>query len=283
MSLDRTVDLIAEGRRLSREVAVVTLDDGYRSNYEQALPILQELGCPATVFVIVEPVGTGGVPWPQRLHAVIHQAMASELCLPSTPGEGAAHVVRRFDLRSPQDRDAARKALKVLAGALDNPDREAFIAYVAGAVVPRSDVRVGGEVAMLSWEQVRELDRRGVTIGSHTMTHPRLGCLDAASVAREVVESRRALEAALGHDVRLFAYPFGRWADISAEAKRAVIAAGYRAACTTVDGPAGPDPDLFALRRLKVRDEPVWRFALRLVAAGQASGLLAWILDEDRP
>jgi peptidoglycan/xylan/chitin deacetylase (PgdA/CDA1 family) len=133
---------------------------------------------------------------------------------------------------------------------------------------------------MLRWTHVRDLDRRGITIGSHTLTHPMLSALDHAQVERELVDSRARLEAVLGHPVRLFAYPFGKGTDFTEHVKRAVQKAGYAAACTTIDGGAGLEPDPFELRRVKIGNEPVWVFATRLLAAERGSRLLAWIARE---
>lgn len=55
---------IARGRGDARTVAV-TFDDGYRSVYDHALPILEEYGFPATVFVPTQLMRDGGpLLWP---------------------------------------------------------------------------------------------------------------------------------------------------------------------------------------------------------------------------
>lgn len=43
--------------RLPERAALITFDDGYRSVYEYALPVLRRLGCPAVLFVPTDFVG----------------------------------------------------------------------------------------------------------------------------------------------------------------------------------------------------------------------------------
>jgi len=102
----------------------------------------------------------------------------------------------------------------------------------------------------MDWSAVRDLARAGLTIGSHTVTHPDLVHLDDRRVRGELVDSKRRLEDALGAPVDRLSYPFGRY---DARVKDAATAAGYRLACTIRPrrGEDGRDP--LALKRLCIR------------------------------
>ncbi|MGH9349325.1 MAG: polysaccharide deacetylase family protein [Vicinamibacterales bacterium] len=62
----------------------------------------------------------------------------------------------------------------------------------------------------MGWEEVRYLDRHGVTIASHTRTHFNCGTTDDAALVREIGDSRRELQEQLGHPVEFFAFPKGK-------------------------------------------------------------------------
>ncbi|MBU0675343.1 MAG: polysaccharide deacetylase family protein [Proteobacteria bacterium] len=68
MPLADLVARLAEKRPLPAKGVVITIDDGYRSTYEQAWPILQDFGFPFTVFLSTANIekGYGGyLSWPQ--------------------------------------------------------------------------------------------------------------------------------------------------------------------------------------------------------------------------
>ena len=62
LSLSDAVALLMSGASLSPRSITVTLDDGFRDNYEAALPVLARLGIPATVFLTVGYIGTESLP-----------------------------------------------------------------------------------------------------------------------------------------------------------------------------------------------------------------------------
>lgn len=61
----------------------------------------------------------------------------------------------------------------------------------------------------MGWDEVRYLDRHGVTIASHTRTHFDCGQGDYARLVEEIAGSKRDLEVALGREVMAFAFPKG--------------------------------------------------------------------------
>jgi peptidoglycan/xylan/chitin deacetylase (PgdA/CDA1 family) len=74
----------------------------------------------------------------------------------------------------------------------------------------RWDVAYGGRrFAHLAWRDMRRWQGRGIEFASHTATHPRLTWSSVDTVAREMVESRRALARALDVVPWAISYPFG--------------------------------------------------------------------------
>jgi peptidoglycan/xylan/chitin deacetylase (PgdA/CDA1 family) len=108
-----------------------------------------------------------------------------------------------------------------------------------------------GDPSFLTWAELRALERDGVAIGSHTVTHVDLPSLTDREARAELVNSRRLLERRLGHPVQWFAYPAGR------EDPRIVSltrGAGYVLAVTTQPGSDQHADDPLRLQRYEILD-----------------------------
>ncbi len=57
VTFEEMIDYVEKGIELPQKAVCITFDDGYRSNYEIAYPILKEYGMKATIFVIGATVG----------------------------------------------------------------------------------------------------------------------------------------------------------------------------------------------------------------------------------
>jgi peptidoglycan/xylan/chitin deacetylase (PgdA/CDA1 family)/methionyl-tRNA formyltransferase len=88
----------------------------------------------------------------------------------------------------------------------------------------------------MSWDQIRELKKRGFDIGSHTVNHSRISELSPAELSFELRDSKSKLETELGSPAILFAYPFGGVRDSNAVANKAVFEAGYSLCCSAYGG-----------------------------------------------
>jgi len=104
-----------------------------------------------------------------------------------------------------------------------------------------------GQRGNLSWNDCRDLRAAGHTVGSHTITHPRLADCDDETAVREIAESKKELEDELGTEIKDFAAPYGNpTVDLGGREIRAAREAGYRSFATTLR-PA-----------MRVGDSPMW-------------------------
>lgn len=116
-----------------------------------------------------------------------------------------------------------------------------------------------GRPNMMTAEMVRELARDpAMTVGSHTVSHPRLSSLAPADARRELRDSGDRLRQLAGVECRDFCYPYG---DFNDAVKEQVRAAGYRSALAVSYRARLGDP--YEVPRSVVPSRPTaWQFAV---------------------
>ena len=101
----------------------------------------------------------------------------------------------------------------------------------------------------VTWEQLKEMEAGGITVESHTMTHPKLEELPDDEIRNELINSKNILEENLGHPVEFLAYPTGTYnlhiAGIAQDA-------GYKGAFTIKYGVVDRGSNFFALERVPI-------------------------------
>ncbi len=172
ISLDQWIAYREKRAGLPRRPIIITFDDGYRSTYDTAWPILQRYGFSAMIFLVASLIGKTNV----------------------------------WDVDERQE-------------------------------------------PLLDENQILEMQSRGVSFGSHTHSHAALTKIPLDEAARELTDSRAALESLLGKPVTALCYPFAKQ---NRAIRSLVRQAGYDAAVIGRGGTNRVWTDQYALRRIKV-------------------------------
>lgn len=276
MPLDDLVDQ-AQGGGVAPGTVAVTFDDGYADNLHGGAPLLKQARVPATVFISTGALATQQEFWwdrleqlllepghlPAQLHLPIGQQEVQWQLGPSaiyTAEERARHAAWTVEDRDcPTARHRAYldlcQRLRVLPG--ESRDRTLDALASLGGAQPR----VRDSHRPLSAAEVTALaEGPGMTIGSHTDSHPSLAQLPPETQLREITAGRQALQALTGRDVATFAYPFGGSADVSATTASLARRAGISIACTTEADSVRVGVDPWRVPRVVVRDWPRTEF-----------------------
>jgi peptidoglycan/xylan/chitin deacetylase (PgdA/CDA1 family) len=263
LPLPQAVAALKRGTTLPTNAVAVTFDDGYADNLAAAR-VLHRFGLSATFYITAGCLAGEQPFWPAEVRVLIPAVRTPVLDLTAN----GAPV--RIPLGDDLARRTAIRTLSKLFKAHTIPVRESLREQLRRAA---GDVPVPD--CMLRWEDVAEMDRLGMTIGSHTVTHPNLPNAGEADAWREIRDSKARLERELGTAVTMFSYPNGgaeRY--MTPEVAGLVRKAGFEAATTSRNAFAGPGSDLYALERVQVSERledlvfalEVERFALKPAA-----------------
>lgn len=166
----------------------VTADDGDRSFYENAYPVLKEHGIPATIFVSPRIVRERVPYWFQIIDRIDRRHLA---CV----------ISKRFGLSNKMiARFGAKEIMKNLA-----------YAEIEGVIRECNGERgSGGFQPNIGVEELKEMLGSGlVEAGAHTVRHPILANESKDNSEREILDSISELSELTGERIDYFAYPNG--------------------------------------------------------------------------
>jgi glycosyltransferase involved in cell wall biosynthesis len=225
LPLSQFANLHGEGRLPPNAIAV-TFDDGYACNAEVAVPLLQRLRVPATIFVPAELIGQDREFWWDELEQIVLNSGTAKLSLgdhevelgpmiagdniwppataPRTPRQRAYHQLWSLLYNLPAE---------ALGPALDGLREQAGTPSAA-----RKSHRP------MTTSEVRGLKSDFVEIGSHALSHASLTRLTKQEKAAEIFGSRDRCERLSGIRPKTFAYPYGHF---DSECARLAERAGF--------------------------------------------------------
>ncbi len=254
------LDALANGARPSRGV-VITFDDGYLDNLENALPILRELAIPATIYIATGYVGVDREFWwddlerltlgAVRLPAVVRlqiNGRAREWEIGDDTVSDPAWDVLQTTTRTPRQKLFAElhAALRPLPEARQEEVLAQLRALTGTDRSPRPQYRcvTAVELKRLAAEPL-------LTLGAHTITHCDLDFRTDDEQEAEIAGSRDQLAEFIGETAAHFSYPYGSFN----ESAMAVCARNqFRSAVTCIDGAVERGAHPQRLPRFLVRD-----------------------------
>jgi peptidoglycan/xylan/chitin deacetylase (PgdA/CDA1 family) len=235
LTLDELVVQV-EARSPWREpVMLLTFDDGYRDNFDMAVPILRERSIPATFFIPTAFLNSPRLPWWDHIAYVIKQTQVQYFIV-ERDANGRSQALE-INLAT-TSRSAA--IMKIIRAFLD--DTIADGRWFLDRLAERAQVHVDSEglarELFMSWESVRHLAAfgTGLTIGSHADSHRKLAGLDLEMQFHELTLSRHTLETQTKRPVKALAYPYGWTGSYTNGTKALAAQAGYHLAFSSHEG-----------------------------------------------
>jgi len=198
ISLDQMCNLLSNNPGNNKKHIVITLDDGYKDNYEKAFPIFKKYNIPFCIYISTSfPEGTSFMWWYILENLILQE---NKIIL----NDGTAYICD-----TEEKKEKTFLALRQIIMRLDhNYFEERFLEFFSNYDLDNiiSETR---NLAM-SWSQIKEISSNKLsTIGSHTHTHRALKNLSLENMKSEIRFSLDLLNANLETDIKHFSFPYG--------------------------------------------------------------------------
>ena len=236
LSKEEFVVCVRNGSVFPERCVLITFDDGNADLYRCAYPVLKEHGIPAVVFLPTAFVGTDRLFWWDELE---HHILSSEVDRAEVGGivyeKGCPYVFcgRISSVLTKLAPEKRTRLLKEIKNALRSRDP-------------------GVKRSALTWDEVREMSRHGISFQPHTRNHVRLSDLTETEACAEITGSIRDIKENLGAKTDVFAYPYGLMSDFGRAHMDILKKEGVSAAFSAYDGKAARGCHAYALPRIEV-------------------------------
>ncbi|WP_437191204.1 polysaccharide deacetylase family protein [Planctomicrobium sp. SH527] len=214
---------------------LLTFDDGYRDNYSQAFEVLKSHQVPAVFFVASGFIDHSPLAWWDELAWMVRSSTKHKISLPGQFEE-------QLFLSTPEEREDAILRLLQVYKSLPSELTDGFeneVAMETGTGRAPADLATG---LWMTWDMIREVDRAGIDIGGHTVTHPVLAQCSVEVQRAEIFRSKARIEEMLGHPITAFSYPVGQPESFTEATQNLLQEAGYRWSFTFRSGFSVPEP-----------------------------------------
>lgn len=251
VSMDVLVDQLIEKQTYptKRKQLAVTLDDGYRDNALNAVPLFRKYDIPYTIYVAPGLVDGRATLWWEDLSALI--AANDHIRFAHKSGR------QEFETRTPQEKTKLYQELfEFLANHVSEQEQRTIMAELAWMY--KLDPEQHRKNSIMNWQEIAQLSTDPLcTIGAHTIHHYAVGRLPEDEALSEMKSSADIVEMETGTRPVHFAFPYGH--KISAGARDFDLArqAGFKSAVTTRHGVIHPEHRYHrqALPRISINGE----------------------------
>lgn len=264
-SVESTLDYLAGRYVPTRDLCLLTFDDGLKEHFAEVTPILADRNIQGVFSVITSCLED---------HAVVPVHMNHFLMAGLDFSSYKRAFLERLAERNPSlavigDQDAQLVKRTYPWDELDVASFKYFFNFQLDPEVRDSIVKIlfteyiGSEREFskelyLSWDEARQMQSAGMSIGGHTHEHRPLACLSGDRLKTELETCTRLMHANLQPQAAWpFCYPYGKSDSFQPAAVEWLKRLGYACAFTTETGGVAPGAGPFTITRFDCKKAPV--------------------------
>lgn len=245
LSIDEIVEIHRSGQEYPPKAVAITFDDGFRNNYTNAAPILDEYGVPATFYVCAGMISSQKMFWVDELEDCFNRSTKSQVKISLNDH---STIFRLTDKRS---RLMALQEVKTFCKTADLHTRNQVVSKIIEETSVTPTCEAAHNYSKATWEQLKEMsNNRLFTVGGHTLYHDIMTSVPAETMQKDVADTLHLLDRKLGQKTRHFSYPEGQKEHFDGTVINTLKANGIVCSPTALPGVNPIEIDLFNLRRI---------------------------------
>ena len=182
-----------------KKVAAVTFDDGFKSVYDHAYPLMKKLKIPFTLFLTTSLLHTEKLLWLHKLY----------FCLDKMPLKQSNEIFAKYLDSNKMENNVYANLRK-----LGHIHKKGLLFDFVSDIFEAADLSYARESSLikslyLSKEELLEMIHNGMSVGLHGHKHLPLTSLNEKETKQEILTSLEIIKKELKSDPLFYALPFG--------------------------------------------------------------------------
>ena len=244
---------------IPKRAAMITFDDGYTGIFKNALPILQGMGLPSTIFMNMSPV-LGGEFWAERVAYLCQEDQGFLQYLEDRLGSPVSHPV-----------------LQCTEQIIDSYHQETGIDYLPGLQEYMAEYASLADLEKIDGDPL-------ITFGNHSYVHYNIKNLTDSALAEQYEKNAEALSRFKRY-LPVFAFPFGHRGLCFSPSQASYLLKMGAARLFTAWPQPNPDPSARLIDRISLHvrhdtENRLW-FQVLKHPIRQAMGIKSLAVDEN--
>ncbi len=263
VSTEDVIKAVNNKKKFPKGSVWLTFDDGYKDHLEFVVPILEKRGIDACFFPVSEAYNSKCLLDVNKIHYILalsksdkalFEILKERMLLAGYEEKEFANLWSSVDKSSRYDSKKVIFFKKILQRELPLCIRTKILDEIFEIIVGKKQTEISKELYM-SKSDLRDLYKKGFTIGSHTSSHPWLNHLTYAEQRKEIKESIESLKKITGNANNfIMSYPYGGY---NKKTLNLLKQYNFALAVTTKPGIANLSKDhKYELPRLDTNDFP---------------------------
>ena len=225
ISLNDLSEMIIRGN-IPKKAVVITFDDGYKDNYEFAFPVLKKYNIPATIFLATGPIEQRKIFWWDKVNYALYHTDVESIDLMD---------IGTYQLISDEDKIKSGFDIVEKLKRIRNDKKESIIKDLIDLTHVNIPDKLGKQ-HILSWNEIKKMDKNGIDFGAHTVNHPILTNVTLDEAKWEINSSKNFIEEILERKINSFAYPNGKNDDFNTNILSLVKNSGFNCSVSFLPG-----------------------------------------------
>ena len=256
LSLSEFIEHFQKRIPFKTKSCLITFDDGWKDNFENAYPILRENGITSIIFLTTDFIGSYKLFWQERLARLLYSLYDRSLRDKKFLEKAQKTFQHKEDLEIFISNDGKDLKDKISVFIASQKRKESYkieeeIDFLRQFLEMPVEESPNGQ-RFLNWHEIGIMAEDGITFGSHGKSHSILIKAKKDEILKEIVESKTLIENKLGKGIISFSYPNG---DFTEDVVDMVKKNGYKVAFGTGNGFVSVDDHPCKLRRINIHED----------------------------